>query len=54
MDHDHGNDRTPATRCAIGIKPVAVPLSKRAADRYTLICDVPPDPRAVLRRRADL
>jgi len=23
MDHDHGNDRTPATRCAIGIKPVA-------------------------------
>jgi len=24
MDHDHGNDRTPATRCAIGIKPVAV------------------------------
>ena len=27
MDHDHGNDRTPATRCAIGIKPVAVSLS---------------------------
>src|SRR5258707_9670462 len=26
MDHDHGNDRTPATRCAIGIKPVAVSL----------------------------
>ena len=24
MDHDHGNDRTAATRCAIGIKPVAV------------------------------
>ena len=24
MDHDHGNDRTPATRLAIGIKPVAV------------------------------
>ena len=27
MDHDRGNDRTPATRCAIGIKPVAVSLS---------------------------
>jgi hypothetical protein len=27
MDHDHGNDRTPATKCAIGIKPVAVSLS---------------------------
>ena len=26
MDHEHGNDRTPATRCAIGIKPVAVSL----------------------------
>jgi len=24
MDHDHGNDRTPATRLAIGITPVAV------------------------------
>src|ERR1700722_5466353 len=22
MDHDHGNDLTPATRCAIGVKPV--------------------------------
>jgi hypothetical protein len=27
MHHDHGNDRTPATRSAIGIKPVAVSLS---------------------------
>jgi hypothetical protein len=27
MDHDHGNDRTPATRCAIGIKPAAASLS---------------------------
>ena len=27
MNHEHGNDRTPATRCAIGIKPVAVSLS---------------------------
>jgi hypothetical protein len=27
MDHEHGNARTPATRCAIGIKPVAVWLS---------------------------
>jgi hypothetical protein len=24
MDHDHGNDRIPATRRAIGIKPAAV------------------------------
>jgi hypothetical protein len=24
MDHDHGNDRTPAIRLAIGITPVAV------------------------------
>ena len=27
VDHDHRNGRTPATRCAIGIKPVAVSLS---------------------------
>ena len=27
MDHDHWNDRTPATRRATGIKPVAVSLS---------------------------
>src|SRR5258708_15416143 len=27
MDHDHGKDLTPATRYAIGIKPVAVSLS---------------------------
>jgi hypothetical protein len=27
MDHDHWNDRTPATRCATGIKPVAVLLA---------------------------
>ena len=27
VDHDPRNDRTPATRCAIGIKPVAVSLS---------------------------
>jgi hypothetical protein len=27
MDHDHWNDRTPATRCATGIKPVAVSLA---------------------------
>jgi hypothetical protein len=35
MDHDRRNDRTPATRCATGIMPVAVSLSKRAADPYT-------------------
>jgi hypothetical protein len=39
MDHEHGNDLTPATRCAIGIKPVAVSLPNTPADRYTLICD---------------
>ena len=27
MDHEDGNDRTPATRCAIGIRPAAVSLS---------------------------
>jgi hypothetical protein len=27
MDHDHWNDRTPATRCATAIKPVAVSLA---------------------------
>jgi hypothetical protein len=27
MDHDHRNDRTPATQCATGIKPAAVSLA---------------------------
>jgi hypothetical protein len=27
MDHDHWNDRRPATRCATGINPVAVSLA---------------------------
>jgi hypothetical protein len=27
MDHDHWNDRTPATRSATGVKPIAVSLS---------------------------
>src|SRR5580692_5603614 len=41
MDHDHRNDRTPATRRAIGIKPVAVSLSNAPAGRCTLGCDGP-------------
>jgi hypothetical protein len=28
MDHDHHDVSTPATRCAAGIMPVAVSLSK--------------------------
>src|SRR5579863_7054509 len=45
MDHDHGNDRTPTMRCAIGIKPDPLRVLQHAAARlgsasWRVICRV--------------